>query len=265
MNLVDGKDGEQGGEQSLAEAVKEARQEAEETHPYDEVERVEEEPVSEEPKEPVQAKPFFKGLAKEVATAEELSDYALELEKKLIMQEAKLTGLGQTLGQPAKAETPTAPVDTDQDFYAQVAEEFILKPQDAVKKIEERIRKSILGDVEREAGKKTFFSSFYEKHEDLKGCEDIVDMVLQRKGPEWANVPVGQASELLANEVRSRLASLRGSVNTGNQTQILSSRPAHALGSSGPTPPKAPAAKVETIGTLVSDLKGFQAKRKKRA
>lgn len=258
-------------EQTLTEAVAEARKEAEEAHPYDDVIEAEAEEKSAEPvvEEEAPKKPFYKGLSKEVQTPEELAQYALELEKKAIMSDAQLMSLGKvvpgqeqgpTLGQ---AESPEQ-AEADKTFYSQVAEEFILNPQQAVKMLEERISRSVRGEAAKEAGKSAFFKSFYEKNEDLAGCEDIVDMILARKMGEWANVPVGKASELLAAETRSRLASLRGSANTGGQTQVLGSRPAHALGSSGPTPPKAPA-KTETDESFVSSLKGFQAKKRKRA
>lgn len=251
------------GEQTLVEAVAEARKEAEEAHPFDEViEEKEEAPVVvEEPK-----KPFYRGLSKEVQTPEELAQYALELEKKAIMADAQLMSLGKVVPEQKTlgGQESVSQSEEDKTFYSQVAEEFILNPQEAVKRLEERISRSVRGEAAKDAGKAAFFKSFYEKNEDLVGCEDVVDMILTRKMPEWSNVPVGQAGELLAAETRSRLASIRGSANTDGQAQVMTSRPAHALGSSGPTPPKAQA-KAETYDTFVAAFKGFQAKRRKRA
>lgn len=263
------------GENPVHEAAEAARAEAREAHPYDDV--APEAPASDETlgevvsqesskvEQPTGEKPFYKGLGKTLNTPEELADYAMELEKRQVQLDAQLSAMNKIV--PDKVPVQQAVVDDDDEktFQAQVAEEFILNPSKAVQMLTERISGAIEGKMAKERGRKAFFESFYAKNDDLRGAEDIVDMIMTRKMPEWVNVPVGKASELLAQETRSRLASLRGSANTEGETQILSSKPAHALGSSGPTPPKAPAAKVETLGSLVSDLKSFQAKRKKRA
>jgi len=206
--------------------------------------------------------PIFRGIQKDFTDVGELSEYTLGLERRVLEQEAKLSGfLPQSSQQTAPAAATSA---EEQNFHAQIAEEFILNPKSAMQKMEERIRNSILGDVGKQTARDTFFKSFYEEHEDLTGCEDLVDLALQKNQDKWKNVPLVEAKKLLAHEVRSRVAAIRGKVDSGITVQTLAQKPAHTFTTGGLTPPKTSSAKVETLGSLVTDIKAFQAKRKKR-
>lgn len=208
------------------------------------------------------AQVIFKGLQKEFTSVEELSRHTLELERQVIEQQARLSGLS-AVSIPAQGDAQAAqPKPSGFDSKA-LGEEFILNPASAVEKIVAHVRSSILGDVQRQTSSNEFYRAFYEANEDLVGCEELVDAAVNKNFEAWKNVPAEQAAKLLAIEVRAKADKIRGSVPGA---QVLSSKPAHALPSGGAPAPKiaAPAAKSKVL-SFSEQLAQQQAKHKKRA
>lgn len=208
--------------------------------------------------------PIFRGIQQEFDSVEELSKYALELEKKTLEQEARLIGWsGLTEGkQPQGAEIPQ-PETFDS---AKWGEELILNPAGTIEKIVAHVRSSIMGEISQNAGRTEFYDSFYEANEDLVGCEDLVDASVRLNSKKWEKIPTDQAAKLLAADVRARADKIRATTSRGIP---LSNKQPHALqsgagsgGSGGATAPAAAAAKPLSFA---DQLKLAQLKRKKRA
>lgn len=205
------------------------------------------------------AQPIFRGIQRDITDPAELSKYALELEKRTIEQEARLSGMGGAPSQTAPAAAPALEAPN----YGKLAEKFILDPAGAIQEIETRIRSSIMGDVSQQTGRTEFYRSFYDENEDLAGAQDLVELSVAKNGAKWKNVPIDQAKKLLADDVRSRLAQLRGTTIAGTGTP-LSTAPAHALPTSSGSAPKTPAA-ASAPTTFLAEFSALRAKRKKLA
>lgn len=204
---------------------------------------------------PTDAQPIFRGIQRDISDQKELSEYALSLERQNLEMQARLGGLG--VG--AREEAPQAPVD-DSAFYRTVSEEFIIAPQTAIKRIEDRIYDRVNGQVESRIGVTEFYRSFYDENEDLVGCEDLVEAALTKNREAWKRIPTPQAKKLLANAVRERVSAIRG-VESTTRTTELPQRGAHALGASG-TPGKAAGGPKPAEGpkTIIEALKAQRAK-----
>ncbi len=206
------------------------------------------------------AAPLFRGIQREITSMEELTKYTLELEKQTLEQQARLSGMSGTAPAPVAAEIPYGGIDPKE--FDRLGEEFILNPGNAVKKITDMVRASVLGDVAREGSTKNFYDAFYEANEDLVGCEDLVEVSVAQNQKAWEKIPTAQAAKLLASDVRARVMKIRGSAPLG---VALPSTPAHALPSGGiasvKPAPVAPAPKL----SFADQLKSQQAKHKKRA
>lgn len=204
--------------------------------------------------------PIFRGIQRDIATPEELSAYALSLERQVLEQQAQLGGLGR-----AQAPVHAEPAAQDSDFYKQVSVEFITNPETAIKRIEERVYGRINGAVEQRLGVNEFHRSFYAENEDLVGCEDIVESTMAKNRSKWDHVPTPQAKKLLAAAVRERLNAIRGGASASPaRVTELPARGAPGLPASGasarPSKGNAPAANTAPT-TIAGMLKAQRAKR----
>lgn len=129
-------------------------------------------------------------------------------------------------------------------------------PEQALQMLEEQITQKISNHSKVQSAHEKAWSDFFDKNSDLKGCEDLVEVVRQKLAPSFKAMTLEQAGEALASETRARLAKIRGSANPGEH---MPSKPATVAGASGATPPPAnntPAA--PSTSTLIDDLKAFQ-------
>lgn len=206
------------------------------------------------------AEPIFRGIQRNISDPAELAQYALELERKSLEQEARLSGFSSFTQPPAAAQA--APSSMHGLDSAKIAEEFILNPGGAIDKIIAHVKSSVLGDVSQQTGRTEFFRSFYDENEDLRNAEDLVDLSVSRNADKWKSIPVDQAKKLLAQDVRQRISALRGVAPAGGTP--LSTKPAHALPSGGNPAPKVPAAAPRAT-TFLDEFKAQRAKHVKRA
>lgn len=215
-------------------------------------------PVVEPEAEPAPkvAAPIYKGIQKDFTSMDELTKYTLELEKRTLEQEAKLSGLS-TRVDVTKPNTEANPQGFDRNKFA---EELILNPASAADKLASYIESRVLGTVSQNVGRDKFYESFYQANEDLVGCEDLVEMAVNRNQKAWASLPVETAAKLLAEDVRNRAAKIRAGI-TPNST-VLPSKSAHALPSGGNAAPKQPAAAPKKPLTFAEQMKDMQRKHK---
>lgn len=170
------------------------------------------------------AKPLFKGK-REIADAEGLVDYAGELERRQIELEAQLGTLQALQTQsptlPATApvaSTPTSaspipagpPLDFDQD-------QFFVDPKGAM----EKLTKGLQAQVQHQAGEvvkqvlnqraetERYWSQFYTDNPDLRGQEELVELIAQRVAPVVAKMPRAQAQAHLVAEIKRLVGQAR--------------------------------------------------------
>lgn len=141
----------------------------------------------------------------------------------------------------ASAPAPVAPVAPVAPAPAKVKVSDLLfeDPETAVKLLKDEIR----GDLDRTNQAKqieeNLWKDFYDKHPDLKGFEDIVDLQKQKNWNQIANVPIDRSLPYLAQQARAYLSKVRGNSSQGEK---LTPGPAMVAGSSGATPPPVQAA-----------------------
>lgn len=222
-------EGQEGAETPTDESVMEGE------HPFADIPAAEETPEGEEPA--VEEKPApklsYKTIKGEELGDEKLVDYVRTLETQLIEEQAKRSAF-ETVVKPRveDEEREDEPKELDD---SQLAEAFFTNPTGALAELRAQIKREILGEVGKKDATQTFWSGFYEAHEDLRGAEDIVEMVLERKKAEFARLPVSQASVKLAEAVRDRIKAFRAEPQ--GEGKVLPDRPAHSLSA---TPAKAP-------------------------
>lgn len=201
---------------------------------------------------------IYQGIQKSFTTVEDLGAYTLELERQTLEQQARLEVLK---GVPSESE-PVAP--TTGLNYKALGEEFIISPESAVQKIIQHVQGAVMGSVTQNASRAEFFRSFYEAHEDLIGCEELVDASVAKNSPTWSKLPMEQASKLLAADVRARAARIRGSAAAPGSIE-LSARPAHALAGGGSPAPRVQAPKPAAPLSFTAQLLAAKAKHRRGA
>lgn len=202
----------------------------------------------------VQTKPIFKGLNKTFNTPEELASYALELEKKQIEYEAKMSILDKPRHKKDEDETVVEPVKVN------LAEKLFTDTEGTLQALAQQIESNIDAKYAKKNSDKKFWDEFYADFEDLRGCEELVDWKLDANREKWKNVPLEQARKLLANETRSYIMKIR-ELNGGSGSTVLPSGDA-AIPSSTKAPlPKVPV-KQDAPKSFIDQVKAMNKRRK---
>lgn len=103
----------------------------------------------------------------------------------------------------------------------------------AIQEIRTQVKTEIQQEHEMQARQQNLVNTFYGQNPDLKGYEDIVDVIAFKMQKELANVPESERISKVATAVRKRLATIKGAQVS---TEELSSSPAVTMGAGSGKP-----------------------------
>ncbi len=175
---------------------------------------------------------------KKFSSMEELSAYTAELQGKASIADQ----LRHTLA-------PPAPTDNTED---ELADLIYTDPKKYNKIMEDRITARANQMFEQKLASENVRKNFYEQYPDLKGHEDLVGVYYNNMQKELASQTQDAATSSLANAVRSRLASIRG---TKEGTQVLSNGKPVVVGQGGPAPMTSETPAAKTFAQQLADWK----------
>lgn len=140
-----------------------------------------------------------------------------------------------------------------------IGETFFSDPTGSAKNLVEMATQNALAQFDNRQRASDLRQKFFNDYSDLRGQEDMVEFYYGKMQKELAQMPEADATSKLANAVRSRLASIKG---TQEGTQELSNKTPQvaAGGGSAPSAPPAYVAK-----TMSEQLREFQSRGKRAA
>lgn len=170
-------------------------------------------------------------------TPEQILAYAVELERKQIEAEAKLSvfqsGLTPTPAAPLAEATSVVP--SDKELNEKYAARMFSEPATVLKEFAADIERRMDQKNAKSTEEKTFWSSFYDEFSDLTGLDDIVQLQLYKNQEQWKKVPVSQARKLLASASRQYVEKIR---DLKTPTETLPSGPAATVGATRGSAPR---------------------------
>jgi len=175
------------------------------------------------PAAPAAGKPLFRGLTKTLNTPEELAEYANELERRVIENEAKVSvysGLGQVNGKPV-----AEPVK--KKAYG---ERIFADPDGVLTELRTELKEELRGEDAKRENERAFWTSFYEENPDLAKAKKIVDYELTQNRNAWSGLSLSDAKVMLAKTARKSVQEIR---DAGKPTETLRSGKAHAISAGG--------------------------------
>lgn len=190
-------------------------------------------------KEPVK----YELNGKTFSSAEDMSKYVADLEKKVIEAPA----------QPPVIKTQRQVELIDGQPLDQL---LFTNPERALKHIEDRAESKVNQKLQVIEETKKFWTDFYTTNPDLRGKEDIVDALVAKNWGAWQTMPLKDFAKVASDTTRSTLKK----VGLSSATEVPS-RDAAALSPSGDRVSTPPGERRET--TLVDEMKEARAKRLK--
>lgn len=166
-------------------------------------------------------------------------------------------GFAQSQQKTQTSMTPQAAPVVDPTVKKRLGQLVFEDPDQAFELVQEQTLQKFRAEQRVVDENKRFWDDFYLNYSDLKGSEVLVDAVLSRAQSRGEmNVPMDQASGILAAKVRQEVSKIR---NVPSGGQALPSNPAMVAGSSGASIPKTQTqAPVPT--NFVNELRGMRKK-----
>ena len=199
--------------------------------------------VHPESKVKVEEKVKYELNGKTFQSAEEMSKYVADLEKKVIERPATVTAQ-QANNQPQKVLIKGMTID--QLMFAD--------PEAYTDYIKNEAKREISASIDLENYKTKFWSNFYTENPDLRGKEDLVEALKAKNFQAWSNLQEKEYAKVVADTSRSTLKKL-GS----NATEVRPGEAA-ALSASGQGAPQIEATKTST--NFVDEMNIRRLKRK---
>jgi hypothetical protein len=183
---------------------------------------------------------------KTFSSAEDMSKYVADLEKKVIEQ--------PVFTQP---QIPFKPVDQIELIDGQPIDQLLFtNPARAIQHIEDKASKKLDQKLQAMEDLKKFWSNFYSSNPDLRGKEEIVDALVSKNWGSWQAKSLPDFAKVAADTTRSALKK----VGISGATEV-ESRDAATLGTSGNT--ITPAASIRRDTNLVDEMKEARIRRLK--
>lgn len=186
-------------------------------------------------------------------------------EKELKSLRARLDKQDEELQQLRRHQAPPAPAPApprEIDIFEGIDEELFRDPKGTLQKIvqatEDRVTRKLTTQYQRDRGTQKFWEDFYQKHSDLKGDHDLVEVTLNSNLAEMASMPAVKAMDRLAELTRDRILRYAG----GNRAKAPKAR---AEGAVSPTPPKPTTEEPDKVVTLSSLIKARKDSRRRAA
>lgn len=156
--------------------------------------------------------------------------YANDLAAVTAQQDALIQGM-----QSVKTAQSAAPEAKTEKSLDEIVEEKLFEdPKTALKMLREGITREVMqtqqATAQRQAEIQKMWSDFYDANQDLSEDRDLVEYTLQKNWATLQNMPIPQASKLLAAETRKIVHRARTSAAPGKE---LPTTPAVVPGASG--------------------------------
>jgi hypothetical protein len=162
-------------------------------------------------------------------SAEEMSKYVADLEQKVIQAPT----VQSQVQQPVQNQKVIIDgLTLDQLMFA--------NPERYHQYVTEQANRQVDLKLAQAENKRNFWNNFYATNPDLRGKEEIVDMLVQKNWTEWEKKPVSEFAKVVADSSRSTLKKIGA-----NATEVRSSEAA-ALSASGQGAPQIEVAKKAT-------------------
>jgi hypothetical protein len=194
--------------------------------------------VNASPEEPV-----YRGLTGDLKSTDDWKTYTKNLEDMLAQRMASSALQAPSL-QPTIPVTPVQ-IPTGPSSKEKFEELIFSKPGEAYDILENAAEQRILAKIQAEKtaedNKKKFWVNFYDKHQDLKNFEYVVQSTVKARGAEIAAIRTeAECSEFISKESRKLVDTVKKQLGVTEVT--LPSAPAFAMGGSKETPTRTPSA-----------------------
>lgn len=179
-------------------------------------------------------KVLYKTFGREFESADDLVEYTKEMERQTVESRLAAERLGVNRSQTTlqTQATPT-PVITE---GPSIDELLFTDPKKAVSMLRQQAKDDVMGEIGKKENEKKYWGNFYEENPDLRNADLVVQSITREKWTEISNLPLAEASKVIAREARKHVEKIRG-LSDGTRTELARTT-ASALPASGGNPPK---------------------------
>lgn len=128
-------------------------------------------------------------------------------------------------------------------------------PEAALNELRSEIKQEMRNETATNDFKKNTWDNFYGQNKDLKGLEDVVELVMAKNADRIKNLSVEEGLKFVAAQARSRVANIRGSANLGER---VNDGPAPVAGATGTPAQRTEVQTPSGQGTFMDELRDFR-------
>lgn len=210
----------------------------------------------EETSEPeVSTEPLYKGITGHLNSVEDLKSYTQNLEQMFVQQKAQLNQMNLPSAAQQTLQAPAAQAVTSNE--PEFEELLYSNPKAAKELLKKEIRAERDNERAAENTKQKFWTDFYSKNDDLKNEKRLVDYYVKGQWDSLKDVPLDQASQIIAKGTREVLADIRK--RHGVTEKELPKGGAVNFGASGEPAPRGATEKAPSKQSLTDQLKAMRA------